>query len=72
MRERAGGESKALNPLRNALDVLRMAMVWWRIKTPGLLPAGVEWADRRRPYEDYSEARQEPSPSSQLLDSFRR
>ena len=72
MRRRVGGESKALNPLRNAIDVLRMARIWWRIKAPGLLPAGVEWPERRRPYDAFNEARQEQSPSSKLLDGRHR
>jgi hypothetical protein len=72
MRQRVGGESKAFSPLRNVMDVMRMAMVWWRIKAPGMLPAGKQWADRRKPYEDYLAALQQPSPSSKLLDSFQR
>lgn len=72
MRQRVGGESKAFSPMRNVADVMRMAMVWWRIKAPGLLPAGKQWADRRKPYEEYLASRAEPSPSSQLLDSVKR
>ena len=72
MRERSGGDSKALNPLRNIADVVRMAMIWWRIKDPGFLPAGREYADRRRPFEDYCAALQEPSPSTKLLEQVRR
>lgn len=66
MRGRLGGTSKAFHPWRNALDVIRMAVVWWRIKAPGLLPAGREWADRRQPLEAYRASLESPddAPSS--------
>ena len=56
MRDREGGESKAVNPTRNVADALRMLLVWRRIKGPGRLGPGVEWKTIRRPYEEYRAA----------------
>lgn len=53
MRDRAGGDSKAVNPLRNVGDVVAMLGVWRRIKGPGRLSPGTEWGEIRRPYEEY-------------------
>lgn len=72
MRERAGGDSKAVNPLRNVADLTRMAMVWWRIKPPGFFGAGREWSERKKPYQDYLRVRGEQRNPSQAVVRARR
>jgi hypothetical protein len=53
MREREHGETKALAPIRNCLDVLRMLRTWRRIKGPGVLRAGPEYAGLLQAYREY-------------------
>lgn len=55
IRPRIGGRSKALHPLRNVADALRMLDVWRRIKFLGILPAGRESARLREIYRGYRE-----------------
>ena len=56
MRPRHGGESNAFSPLRNALDLVRMARVWSLIKGPGMVPRGPEFPEIRELYRKYREA----------------
>jgi glycosyltransferase involved in cell wall biosynthesis len=53
MRPRRGGETKALNPLRNLTDLVRMLHVWWRSKGPGVLPGGRDYPELRQIYRDF-------------------
>jgi glycosyltransferase involved in cell wall biosynthesis len=53
MREREHGETKAVDPIRNCLDLLRMLRIWWRIKGPGVLRAGPEYAGLLQAYREY-------------------
>jgi glycosyltransferase involved in cell wall biosynthesis len=56
MRERHGGESKALSPAKNLKDLAEMGLIWTRIKGPGVFPAGKEWARQRELYRTYRAA----------------
>lgn len=52
LRERQNDVSKAYNPVRNILDLLRMLKVWWRIKGPGLFREGPDYNLIRQIYND--------------------
>jgi len=73
MREREGGVSKAFNPLRNLKDLGGMALVWTKIKGPGVLPAGKEWAHLREVYLEYRAANppSKGSPAARIYETMR-
>jgi glycosyltransferase involved in cell wall biosynthesis len=73
MREREGGESKAFNPTRNLRDLAEMALVWSKIKGPGMFPAGKEWARLRDIYLEYRAANPlaKDSPAARLHETLR-
>ena len=53
MRARLGGETKALSPMRNLTDLLRMLHVWWRSKGPGVVKGGRDYEALRQIYRDW-------------------
>jgi glycosyltransferase involved in cell wall biosynthesis len=60
MRERAAGESKAFNPVENLKYLVKMGVIWTKIKGPGALPAGAEWERMREVYLEYRAANPTP------------
>jgi glycosyltransferase involved in cell wall biosynthesis len=66
MREREYGETKALDPIRNCLDLFRMLRIWRRIKGPGVFRAGPDYAGLLQAYREYKADRDgEVDPSGQ-------
>ena len=53
LRDRQTGDTKALNPSRNIVDLFRMLGVWWRIKGPGIFREGPEYQNIREIYRKY-------------------
>ncbi|MEI8256935.1 MAG: glycosyltransferase family 2 protein [Deltaproteobacteria bacterium] len=54
MRDRAGGQSAAVKPLRNLADLARMTLLWTRIKGPGILPAGRDYREMRQTFASFA------------------
>jgi hypothetical protein len=61
MRDREAGESKSFNPAKNLQDLVKMGLIWTKIKGPGMLPAGAQWRRVHEVYREYREANAMPS-----------
>ncbi len=63
MRDRIGGKSKAVKPLRNILDVIKMLGIWWKIKGPGIFGPGSEYPKLKEEYKAFKAKLDEKSKS---------